>query len=94
MITHERALFVRQCVFDYYQRLEIDCQVTIFTEQPLQLLLHFDSRREELFTPRRRSHSCRDIRSHLSSTFDESYTHIYMTKAPFSSMTRYCLLIV
>ena len=28
MITHERALFVRQCVFDYYQRLEIDCQVT------------------------------------------------------------------
>jgi len=97
MITHERALFVRQCIVDYYHRLGIHCQVTIFTEYPLQLLLDFDSRRVELITPQRRSLSCRYIRAHLISTlitFDDSYTHVYMTKAPFSSMTRYCLLIV
>ncbi len=97
MITHERAVFVRQCIFDYYHRLNINCRVTIFTEQPLQLLLDFDSKREELFTPRRRSHSCRHLHAHLVSaliTFDEFYTHVYMTKAPFSSMTRYCLLVV
>lgn len=97
MITHKRALSVRQCIFDYYQRVGIRCQVTIFTEQPLQLLLDFDSNRDELITPQRRSHSCRHIRAHLVSaliTFDDSYTHVYMTKAPFTSLTRYCLLIV
>ncbi|WP_026828719.1 hypothetical protein [Exiguobacterium artemiae] len=97
MIIHERALSVRQCIFDYYQRVGIHCLVTIFTEQPLQLLLDFDSNRDELITPQRRSYSCRHIRAHLVSaliTFDDSYTHVYMTKAPFTPLTRYCLLIV
>lgn len=98
MITNEECTLICRCLNDYYEQCNIKCRITVYTENPFQLLLEFDASTDERITKERRRMMCREIRSQLvmmRSWMDEKLCcQVFITRAPFVNQTSYCLLVV
>lgn len=98
MITSEECTLICRCLNDYYEQRHLKCHITVYTENPFQLLLEFDASIDERITAEQRRLMCREIRSLLVMTRfwmeEELSCHVFMTRAPFANRISYCLLVV
>lgn len=98
MITNEECTLICRCLNDYYEQCNLKCHITVYTENPLQLLLEFDATIDKRITEERRRLMCREIRSLLiMERFwmeEELSCHVFITRAPFAHRMSYCLLVV
>jgi len=98
MMTNEECTLICRCLNDYYEQCNLKCHISVYTENPLQLLLEFDASAEDRITEERRSLMCREIRSQLVMMRfwmeEELSCHVSMTRAPFVHRISYCLLVV